>query len=668
MKNPTTLNARPLPRNLSTPRVFGAPLLGLSLLALTLLAGGCDQRDAGAVAVSEASKVVSAITNDGARRSPNDSHVRQSLQSALDKVRDVAKSDSASAGAAGMIAGKARAALADMDAAAAGDLARENQLLVQRLRGALDQYTGAAGLVGALSGEDLAPELAENAKALAEASQKLDAARTAATSADRAAAEIQGLIDAAQARAKALRDQAAVLRLDASKTGATAGVSLIERAAAAGQQADNLDGTSVVLRAQQTAKLTEAESAKAQLDALTTEVARLNSEKTAMQERQGATKARLAEAQAGMTGAAGQIDTLAAQVLANHTEKVRPGQEKSVSGLREAMDLFRNASSKLQGKDAQSGKLGALLLSSSLADQLSGLARTEEQLATVMKLLGAAQPPLAGAERFKTSAGEATAKFDALLNEAREGYKKVREDLDGVGDPALKERLGTALSKLELLASKQGISTEQVTPEAFRDPAAVAAEKATAGVRKALDAYHDAGRAGDTEAVKAMMQLDDEAAKAAMIEAESIGKTMVSLEDETKAKFGKGFLEIMPGGQMMAPLIEASKAVKDRTSADYTFALSEDGKSATATAKKPVPGEPAVRLIMVGDAWKLTLDKQTSEMVKMGATMMAPLKSVFEGILQDLRDGKIESEKQLESIIKTKLGAAMPGMPGGDTK
>jgi chromosome segregation ATPase len=642
--------------------------LAAAALSLALLAGGCDQRDPGAVAVSEAARVVSTATNDGARRSASEGHVRQSLQSALDKVRDVARSDSPSTGAAGMIAGKARAAIADLDASAALEPARENQLLVQRLRGALDQYTGAAGLVGALSGEDLAPDIAENASALKAAEARLEQARTAAQSAEGAASAIKAQIDRGIAQAQTLRNRAAELRLEASKTGATAAVTLIEQAARAGQEADSLDGRGVVLLAQQTAKMTEAESARAQLDALTVEVARLNSEKSALEERRATTATRLAEAQAGMSGAAGQVDSLAGAVLSNHESKVRPAQEKALSGLREAMDLFRSAAGKLQGKDAQSGKLGTLQLSASLADQLAGQARTEEQIATAMSLLANAQPALANAAKYRASAAEATAKFETLIGEAREGYKKVREDLDSVSDPKLKEGLSTALAKLELLASKQGISTEQVTPEAFRDPAAVAAEKATAGVRRAIDAYHDAARAGDAAAVETLIQLDDPAVKAAFLEAESIGRVMQSLEDETKGKFGKGFLELMPGGQMMAPMVDAAKAVKERTSADYNFALSEDGKTATATAKKPVPGEPVTRLVLVGDAWKITLDKATGEMVKMGATMMGPLKSAFESILQDLRDGKIEDEQQLVATIKTKLSSAMPGMPGGDTK
>jgi len=668
MKTQPTSLSTPRARTLALRPARRTALAGalVTALALALLAGGCDQRDAGAVAVEKASKILSAVTTDGARRSPNDAHLREQLKAALDSVRDIAKTDGPSSGAAGMIAGQTRAALADLDAAQAGEVAFENQLLIQRLRGALDQYTGSAGLAASLSGEDRAAEASETAQSLTQASAALAKTKASADAAEREAAKFQSVITASQAKAKSLRDRAAVLRLDASKTSATAAIALIEQAADAGRQADSLDASMVIVQAQATAKQTEAQAARAQADAQTIEVARLESEKAALADRESTTKTRLSETQAATTAAAADIARLATQVESNHTGKVRPAKEKALAGLREAMDLFRTATGKQTGPGAQSGKLGLAQISQSLADQLSGLARGEESLATAMNLLAAAQPPLDGAARYKATADEATAKFGTLIEEAREGYKKVREDLDAVSDPKLKARLSTALSKLELLSSKQGISTEQVTPEAFRDPAAVAAEKATAGLRKTVDAYFDAGRAGDSEAALALMKLDDESVKAAMLDSEQLGKTLQSLDEETKAKFGKGFLELMPGGQMLAPMVEAAKAMKERTSADFDYKISDDGKTATATAKKPIPGEPVTRLILDGETWKLTFDQQTAQMVKMGATMLTPMKTVFESILKDLRDGKIESEQQMVSIIKTKLATAMPGMPGGD--
>lgn len=643
------------------PRRRGGLAAKVTLAGLLLAAGagfgvlgGCEHRDPARVAILQANEAIGVLTADGNRLTPVSADQAKSMASVFESLKPYTSENATAAG----LAARLRAGMANLDAERAADLTRQASNKLAELRSAAMAYASNSAIGETMARTDVTEQTSQTQSQLQAVRQQLAGVQAEANSAAGALATLTQQLDGLKTQAKALRDQAAALRLQAGSMSAQSGLSLVEQSAAATRQADQLDAQGLVLEAEKLTAQTQAAGLKAKADALAIEVTRLESDlqllgTRATNDRRLSEQSMLA-ARARATKIAEQADAYRTLV----TGDLASARSKALSGYQEALTLARSATKTggLDSKSAQaatsSAKLAVAVASQSVADILVSQARSEEATAATMRLLATVNPPLPGRDSYAAMAETATKNFNDVLAQAREMYGQVRESLDGVSNEELKKRLSGAMSGLELLSSKQGISPEQVKAPGL-DPAAN--DPAVAEVRKALDAYLDLSRKNDVAAVVASMRFTNPAHKDAFAGITEMGLMAAELDKLVKDKFGKNLAEL-PGLQMLASMSgEQMQAMRDRTGADYSISVAD--KIATASPLKPLgPMDPPVRLVQFDGQWMVLVDEAMGGQIAMAAPMMAPFKAVLEQLIKGLKDGSIQDETQFMAILRTATG------------
>ncbi|MCE2925893.1 MAG: hypothetical protein LW822_10695 [Phycisphaeraceae bacterium] len=629
---------------------------GLALGAL-LLAGACDRKDSAHYAVEEAQRLISILTADGGGMASTSAERLAKLTEAYELVKEYAKDNPAAA----VIASRARAALAQIDAQKAAELDQAAVDILGSLRRSLALYTQNSAVAAMLANVDLTEQTASVSAQIRQIDAELGGAQTQAQQANAVVATLTGKIDALRAEAKAKRAAASALRQQAAGGTAQAGLPIIQEAATAMQQADGLDAQALLLEAERTSRQTDAQARQARADALVSEKRRLEADLALL-----TAKAQNDKTLATDSASIAQLNakTIAEQVAAYKAlaeGDLAAARKRAVAGYQEALAHAKVGAKggSLESKTAQvaagSGKLAVASASQALADVQATQARSQEALAATLSLLASAQPPLPGATDYQAGADEATKNFDDLIAQARESYAAVRESLDGVTNETLKARLTGALAGLELLSSKQGVTPEQVAPPGLASPAS----SEQAAVAKALDEYLDIQRTMDIDAMLNAMNFENPEHREALRSMAEMSKLLTELDKLTTEKLGKP-LKDLPGLGMLGTMgADATKDALNRTSADYNIVIT--GNLAIATAKKPAPMEPPAKFLLTKEQWVMTIDAQTGAMLAQAGQMVGPIKGVLTGLVEGLKDGSIKDEQQLMAILQAKLGGMMPG-------
>ena len=185
---------------------------GLALGAL-LLAGACDRKDSAHYAVEEAQRLISILTADGGGMASTSAERLAKLTEAYELVKEYAKDNPAAA----VIASRARAALAQIDAQKAAELDQAAVDILGSLRRSLALYTQNSAVAAMLANVDLTEQTASVSAQIRQIDAELGGAQTQAQQANAVVATLTGKIDALRAEAKAKRAAASALRLSAAR-------------------------------------------------------------------------------------------------------------------------------------------------------------------------------------------------------------------------------------------------------------------------------------------------------------------------------------------------------------------------------------------------------------------------------------------------------------------
>jgi len=357
--------------------------------------------------------------------------------------------------------------------------------------------------------------------------------------------------------------------------------------------------------------------------------------------------------------------------------------------LDDAIRMVRTLPPDAATGDKNAGKLAEASAVHARADLLSIRARNLESYATVLASLAKAEPALPEAGLYSAKLADVLKAATDGLVAAREAYGEAQTKFGSAPSGNAKERFEKLALSLEKLA-KGDIAADEVkiprdgeikdandakdtkgkdaTPSTV-DPAATAA----------LDKYLAASKAGDVEAIKAMMSYTNDSEKRGAEAMLGLNAQMAKLDAACKSKFGKTFNEIFKAESATNPQLAmaagmmggmgGADAMAKVTSADFKAVAKSDTvvefvHKSEATLSLGAVKADGVWKITLGAAMKGALSGPQAGMM-MG--VLRPLGEAFENAAADVNSGKIKDGKQLvNGIMAAVMGAmGMPGRPGG---
>ena len=715
-------------RNRNTP----IALLAASLCASALLMPGCGKTDERAKAIREASEKLALVTSSGQRLSAVESTRFAHLRAVRDQVSPYAKDGASKSVGAVLIYSRATTALGLTVSQIASEQSNDavNQGTV--VRSMVDLYLETAASAKAAEGHDPKAELA-----LIDAETKLLDGQIAAVKAgqDKLKAETADLsarAKAALAKSKVIRQQATEMRARAVGASATVGLDVETQIAATNRLADGADREAADLNAEVALREPSISMLQSQLDGLGSAKAQASTAKETvgklsalmrdraktMRESQAKTAADIKKLADVLMAASNDGDDAAVRgqieqvkrtsrpapkaddesLQPDGTDPLRtallngtgPTSLKIAEGyLDDAIRMVRTLPPDAATGDKNAGKLAEASAVHARADLLSIRARNLESYATVLASLAKAEPALPEAGLYSAKLADVLKAATDGLVAAREAYGEAQTKFGSAPSGNAKERFEKLALSLEKLA-KGDITADEVkiprdgeikdandakdtkgkdaTPSTV-DPAATAA----------LDKYLAASKAGDVEAIKAMMSYTNDSEKRGAEAMLGLNAQMAKLDAACKSKFGKTFNEIFKAESATNPQLAmaagmmggmgGADAMAKVTSADFKAVAKSDTvvefvHKSEATLSLGAVKADGVWKITLGAAMKGALSGPQAGMM-MG--VLRPLGEAFENAAADVNSGKIKDGKQLvNGIMAAVMGAmGMPGRPGG---
>jgi len=377
----------------------------------------------------------------------------------------------------------------------------------------------------------------------------------------------------------------------------------------------------------------------------------------ALQEQERLAKQSAADARSDAKKAGDRVIELTGQLQALRSGAVDESATKALATLKKALDASRELA-KPTGNAGQAGLLAGMA-QQGIGELQWARAKGHEAYASLLQRLTSAQPALPGAADYaskveaalkaQTDASDAA---KAAFEDAQRGFERAASTSTGPSNAAAKEQLKALAARYAKLSGKA--SDSAVDADAAKEAAAAPTPAPEAPVAAANASY-------DPELRKAIeMNL-------------GIAKSMKSLDDAMKAKFGKSMTELaasMPGGgQMMGGANDTEAlasvsidAVKVTVNGD-TATIEVPGGAATLSGKKL----GGTWLILQPGMEAMLNDPAMASQVGAMAKSLGSIGRVAEDLAKEVNEGKHASpEAAMQAFMQKMMQAVMGGMgPGG---
>lgn len=721
-------------RNRNTP----IALLAASLCASALLMPGCGKTDERAKAIREASEKLALVTSSGQRLSAVESTRFAHLRAVRDQVSPYAKDGASKSVGAVLIYSRATTALGLTVSQIASEQSNDavNQGTV--VRSMVDLYLETAASAKAAEGHDPKAELASIDAETKLLDGQIAAVKTGQDKLKAETADLSARAKAALAKSKVIRQQATEMRARAVGASATVGLDVETQIAATNRLADAADREAADLNAEVALREPSISMLQSQLDGLGSAKAQASTAKETvgklsalmrdraktMRESQAKTAADIKKVADVLMAASNDGDDKAVRGQIEQIKRTSPPAPKAgvespqpdgtdplrtalLNGtgptslkiaegyLDDAIRMVRTLPPDAATGDKNAGKLAEAAAVHARADLLSMRARNLESYATVLASLAKAEPALPEAGLYSAKLADVLKAATDALAAAREAYGEAQAKFGSAPSGNAKERFEKLALSLEKLAKgdipadevkipRDGETKDAKDAKDAKDTKDTKGKDATPATvdpaaTAALDKYLAASKAGDVEAIKAMMSYSSDSEKRGAEAMLGLNAQMAKLDAACKSKFGKTFAEIFKAESATNPQLAmaagmmggmgGADAMAKATSADFKAVAKSDTvvefvhKSETTLSLGAVKAD-GVWKITLGGAMKGALSGPQAGMM-MG--LLKPMGEAFENAAADVNSGKIKDGKQLvNGIMAAVMGAmGMPGRPGG---
>lgn len=642
------------------------------VLAVFMAAGAaCDRDTASRSAVRDAGERLQALAAEGRRITAGDADRRKGFENVLQTVKPYREGDGSEAAAANLMAARALAGIADIDASVASEGERRALDRAVAVRASLNLYTGQTSMAAA-SAFDPAESLAAIDQQLRTLDQ--DAAKAAA---DKAAAtkqrdDLLARAKAALDKSKALRDQAGTLRRQAADTSAVRGLELTQQSVALARQADELDREAGYLQA-------DADAIAPTIAEMDRKVASVANEKTATQARRAEVvkrgefaRATVAEATATAGTASSAIARQVTELASHRSGDMDAAATRANNGYREALAAAKKALGAAKGADRTSAQLVVGSIQQSWAHLAATQWRGRQAYAALLTLLAGVQPAMEGSAKFGEDAKAAQAAADEALAAAKQQYQDAIDTYSNVQGASEEvkariERIKQILTDLNagkfdgVPAAAPVVPSPAPAPAGGDSSAAVApAGEAETAIRAVLDQMLASIRSKDFDALVAMTHIDGPKGRETMQSMAAVLRAGGDLEAACKSKFGKSVPAIVgdgPGSDIIGLLwlaVSLGEEEGKHQSSEYRIVV--EGNKATATLTIPEVLDIPRAFVVVDGKWRLTVTQQELVTADTFAPMLKPAAAAFAALAEDVKSGKISSEEMLRSAVMQRLG------------
>ncbi len=678
-----------------------AALLLAGLFASAALLGGCGE-DESAARAREITNRVTLLTSAGQQMVSLESRRFVELREIRDELEKLIKEGNVNPASLKLLEARVIEQMGNVIAGLAAEKEQEAVLLGARVLTLADVYRRQSAIASAAGKASLSEDIARlnaDKAAVIKRADDLDTQRSEISS---SVSATQKKIDDLLSRAKALHEQAASVRTNASNASAVAALQAGEQAALMNRQADELDRQAAYLTADN-GRLTPAVTAKqAEAAGLREGATRVAAAISSLEARQKLVRDEAAAMTKSMTETGTDAQTAADALLALHAAqesgaiKGRVEQAKSASAevdaLRDAVkdaslagvlglaEAYYNAAggvAKGLGADvAADQRKSAQNLGISVAQALADLklleGRSKQRLAEAMAGVATLTPAVAKQPSYQAQAEAAGKDAEAAMKEARTAYGELKEKVSGFGgDEARLARLAATLDKL---AKGDTAPAAAPAPAAKVDGAAAAATAGgdiAAEIRPLLVKIIEANSKQDMSVLAGIMYFKNDGERKTFESFSKVSMSAIALDAECKAKFKKSFTDVLKSDPMMGPMAAGfgslwSDVEKSKSWTPERFKVTSKGAN---EAMAQIPGEEASKTELIKDSGKWLMKVPASMKGQQVAMMVGPMGDAiigaFESLTADIKSGKIADEKQVGAEFGKKMMALQGAMGGG---
>lgn len=642
-------------------RSGGAVVLSV-LVSAAVLAGGCGDSDEATRALESAKVQLGAVSLGGASPLPSVERRRKIYTEVVGTLKNAGTDMSqAQAAAAGTLAARAHAGLAEIAASEAAQL--ESKFLSDLVAGRalLDQWVAMNATADLVGRYDPAKDIADIDAQIAERTREAEKAL-----ADKAAQ--QEIVEGLRARAKeiagrvaAIRAEEGAVRQQAQNVAAVQRASLIEQSAGKRREADLLERQAAELLAQASVEAPKIE----ELDRLAT---RLQTQKTLLEQAKADARARAdagrqhaARAREEAAGA-GRRAVEAISALAPARAAIDGPTDQALREYANAVSAAnKGAGSGRDGRGVSSVTVGSLLQSS--GDVHATRARGLGSFIGLLQSASAASPALPGASTLTQQLETARAAFDTATKDAGDAYKQALEKFESAGGS------GDVKSRIEAVTRAMQRLLEEREKVSF-DPKAAEAQ-----IRAEYAAIAALANEGKLDDYAARLKLEDGPTKEMFDLMMPAQRTMADLDAALKEKFGRDLKTIIAeseeakGNPMLTQLLGGLNTTLASPDDVQIEVLSPSRAkivpSGGAGAGAAAGMTPAMELVREGDVWKLapTLPPAAAQMIPMLKPLISGVEKVLGTLAADVRSGAIPDANSFVSELGKRMAAGM-GAPG----
>lgn len=613
-----------------------------------VLAGGlsgCDRKDATLESLNDSARTLHSAGTGGEAS-------RKDYTSVSNAMAEVAKGGDKAAATASLMISVSQLGLTDAEFQKYMASESECLALSHQIRSSLSQYLSMHEAAKGADAFSVTGEMGRINGERATSQAALDKARTEK-------GKIDGDLATLKSDAKSRLDAAAAKLADAAKLTENIARMSATEAAVATQKAHDIK---VQAESDRRAGL-ELQAQAATLEPISSEWAlkisqhenllkNLADSEKALQEQERLAKQSAADARSDAKKAGDRVTELTGQLQALRAGAVDEAATKALSTLKKSLDASRELA-KPTGNAAQAG-LVAGMAQQGIGELQWARASGHGAYASLLQRVAQAQPALPGAADYASKAeaalkaqADASDAAKAAFEDAQRGFERAASASTGPSNAAAKEQLKALAARYAKLSGKA--SDTAVDAGAAKEAAAPAA-------------------APVAEAPAAAASYDPELRKAIEMNL-SIAKSMKSLDDAMKAKYGKGLKEVaaaMPGGAQMASGADGADALAN-INVD-ALKVTVNGDSATIE----LPGAPSLSAKKIGGTWLIIQpgmeamlnDPAMAGQIGMMAKSMGAVGQVANDLAKEINEGKHATPEGAMQAFMQKMMQAMMGGGG----